>query len=64
MKALEDYRVAKALTQQELATLLGKSQGQVSHWLRGTRVPSTPNVLLIAEKTGMSLKKLLQEIPK
>lgn len=61
MKQLKDYVRRKGLTQQQLADQLGKSQGQVNHWLRGTRIPNTENVLLIAQKTGLSLKKLLEE---
>jgi len=62
MQILRDYVESKKLTQDEFARLLGKSQGQVSHWLNGTRKPSTPNIILIAEKTGISTTKLLKAV--
>jgi transcriptional regulator with XRE-family HTH domain len=62
MQILRDYVQSKKLTQDEFAKQLGKSQGQVSHWLNGTRKPSTPNLLLISEKTGISATKLLKAV--
>jgi transcriptional regulator with XRE-family HTH domain len=61
MKALDEYMIRKGLTQVDMADLLGVPQGQVSHWLGG-RKPTVKSLKLIARKTGLSLKKLVEDL--
>lgn len=61
-KALSDYMNHRGLTQVELASQLGISQGQLNNWLSGKRKPSGKSLKKIAEKTRISLKRLVEEL--
>lgn len=60
MQALSDYMDRKGLTQVDMSRLLGVSQGQLNNWLTGKRKPSGRSLKRIAEKTKISLTKLVE----
>ena len=62
MQALTDYMRVAGISQTQLARRLGIHQGQLNHWLKKRRSPSAENLKLIAEKTGISLEKLVQDL--
>lgn len=62
MKALNDYMDRRGLTQIDMAAFLGVSQGHLNNWLSGKRKPSAKNLKMIAEKTRISLKRLLEDL--
>ena len=62
MKALEDFRRTKKLTQMQLAELIGVPQGQVSNWLSKKRSPRAKSLKLISERTGITLDKLARDL--
>ena len=62
MKVLTQYMALLGLSQVDLAKKLGVAQGQLSHWLAGTRVPSGRSLKMISEKTGLSADKLLEDV--
>jgi transcriptional regulator with XRE-family HTH domain len=62
MKALVEYMKVTGLSQVDLAKRIGVDQGQLNHWLRGRRSPSAENLKRIAERTGVSLEKLVADL--
>lgn len=62
MKALNDYMDRRGLTQIDMAAFLGVSQGHLNNWLSGKRKPSAKNLKMIAQKTRISLKRLLEDL--
>lgn len=62
MQALSKYMDRKGLTQVDMAAFLGISQGQLNNWLTGKRKPSGKSLKLIADKTRISLKRLLEDV--
>jgi transcriptional regulator with XRE-family HTH domain len=47
-QALRTARTERGLTQQELATRIGVSQGTISFWENGTETPTIEHVILLA----------------
>ena len=58
---LHDWRVAKGLTQQQLADKLGVGQTLVSYWEQ--RGVSVRHVRKVAELTGIPVEELLPRLP-
>lgn len=50
------YLAAKEMTQQTFANLVGVTQGRVSHWLTGGKIPAE-RCLLIEMKTEGAIKR-------
>lgn len=61
MQALRDYLAKHELTQQQFADRIGVKQPTVWEWLNGHSTPSTRNLRLISDETGLSVDELLQE---
>ena len=59
--SVERLRKEKGLTQVELASLLGVSQGAVSMIERGDRMPSMKVLLKLSEVLGVSIEELIQK---
>ncbi len=51
------------MSQNKLAERIGVPQGQLNHWLLKKRMPSAQSLKLISEKTGISLDRLLEDVP-
>lgn len=62
MQALHEYMTVTGLSQVDLAKRIGVNQGQLNHWLQKRRSPSAENLKLIAERTGISLEKLVADL--
>ena len=58
--AMRRNRVATGLTQQQLADIIGVSQGAVAGWENGTRTPSPSRLRSIARVCEVSLEQLLK----
>lgn len=61
MSNLKKLRVAKGLTQIELANQIGQSQGSICHYESGRRVPDIETCHLIAAALSSEGKKVLIE---
>ncbi len=59
MYRIKDLREAKGLTQEQLAQLLGVTQGTIAHWESGARTPTLMNMVKIADVLGVSLDEVL-----
>lgn len=59
MDELKRLREAAGLSQVQLALRLGVSQGTVSNWERGFRVPQTGSLIKIASILGCGVDALL-----
>ena len=62
MQALTEYMKVTGLDQRGLAHRLGVNETQLSAWLNKRRAPSVTNLKQIAERTGISLEKLAQDL--
>lgn len=56
-----DQRRTHGLTQQQLATAVGVHQTRVSHWERGSRVPSATQLQALATQFGADVEVLVAE---
>lgn len=61
MKCVTDWLEKKNLTQRELATDLGVSEGAVSQWLSGDTTPTIMNLQKLASRTGIPVAVLVAE---
>ncbi len=52
------YRLAKELDQEQLAELLGVSQGAISKWEKGIRLPRDYYRARLAHELGVDLDKI------
>ena len=58
MKAIKKFRIAKGMTQEELAAIMGTSQGAVGMWETGARMPRADKLPKLAEVLGCSIDDL------
>lgn len=59
MAAIKKFRLAKGLTQEKLAEIMGTSQAAVGMWEAGTRMPRADKLLKLADVLGCSVDDLL-----
>ena len=52
MTAIKKFRVAKGMTQEELAAIMGTSQAAVGMWETGARMPRAEQLPTLAEALG------------
>ncbi|AZK48576.1 helix-turn-helix domain-containing protein [Paenibacillus lentus] len=55
----KNLRLIKAISQQDIATSLGVDRSVVSHWERGTRIPSLDIAYALADYFDVSLDYLV-----
>ena len=60
MKVLADWLDKKGLTQQQFAQQIGVKQPTLSAYITGKHGPSRRMLLVIASKTGLSVKDLVE----
>ena len=58
-ETIRRHRVARRLTQVQVATAIGVKQATISAWETGTARPSTGNLLALAQLLGSSTDDLL-----
>ena len=56
---IEQMRIAKGMTQQQLAEAVGGKQANVSRWERGIVVPSAKKLAAIAAALGCRMDDLM-----
>jgi tellurite methyltransferase len=59
MKEIEEARKAKGLTQEQLAKLVGVTQGAVAQWENGQTHPSFPVLPRLAAALGVTVDELI-----
>lgn len=59
---LREYRLRATLTQAELAAQVGVLSQQVYIWERGTKTPSSKNLIAVARALGISASDLFPEL--
>lgn len=59
MKTIEEARKAKGLTQEQLAKLLGITQGAVAQWENGMTHPSFQMLPKVASALGVTVDELI-----
>lgn len=59
MKTIEKARKAKGMTQEQLAKLLGITQGAVAQWENGLTHPSFPMLPKVAAALGVTVNELI-----
>ena len=52
-------RLAKGLTQAQLAEAVGTTQGQIARWETGARNPKVPALAKIAQALGVTIEQLI-----
>lgn len=62
MTAIQDYREKSGMTQQELADVLGVTQGAVANWESGVRKPDIIMLKKLASIFGCTADDLLAPI--
>ena len=58
-KALQELRIKRNMSQQELADAVGLSAGAISYYERGKREPSVDTIARMSEAMGYNLKWFL-----
>ena len=58
------WRMARGMTQRELAKRVGVTVPAVYHWENGEAVPRVKNVEKIASVCGVSVRRFYGEVPK
>lgn len=61
MTAIKKFRVAKGMTQEELAAIMGTSQAAVGMWETGARMPRADKLPKLAEVLGCSVADLFNK---
>ena len=61
MKTIEEARKAKGLTQEQLAKMLGITQGAIAQWENGLTHPSFEMLPKLAEILGMTVDELINK---
>ncbi|MBP6974556.1 MAG: helix-turn-helix transcriptional regulator [Candidatus Pacebacteria bacterium] len=57
---LKDIRLKRGLTQKQVADLLGlKCEDRLSHWERGTAMPSVKNLMKLGRVYKVKVEQLL-----
>ena len=56
MTAIKKFRIAKGMTQEELAAIMGTSQAAVGMWETGARMPRADKLWATPEETAAWLK--------
>ena len=59
MKTIEEARKAKGMTQEQLAKLLGVTQGAVAQWENGLTHPSFLMLPKVASALGVTVDELI-----
>lgn len=59
---LREVRLARGLTQRELADRCGTSVPAISHMERGTKVPNLTTVVRLADALGCRVTKLVETL--
>src|SRR5262245_39639999 len=59
--AIREYRLKAGLSQQALASMLGRSKDAVSSWERGLNLPSVPVLLRMAKILGTLAESLYRD---
>lgn len=59
MKTIEEARKAKGMTQEQLAKLLGITQGAVAQWENGLTHPSFQMLPKVASALGVTVDELI-----
>ena len=59
MKTIEEARKAKGMTQEQLAKLLGITQGAVAQWENGLTHPSFQMLQKVASALGVTVDELI-----
>lgn len=62
MKRLQDWLVGAGITQRELASDLGVTEGAISQWLSGGARPTILNLTKIAARTGLPIADLIEDL--
>ena len=57
MTAIKKFRIAKGMTQEELAAIMGTSQAAVGMWETGARMPRADKLPKLAEVLGCSVPR-------
>jgi len=60
VEALREFMTERGLTQADLAKMFKVSQATVSDYLAGRITPRKKRLLMISEKTGLSVDTLLK----
>jgi len=58
-----EVRKQKGIKLGQLAKAAGVEVSTVSHWLKGRREPSVPNMRILARELGMSFGEMVEEDP-
>lgn len=58
-KRIKEARIKQKLTQQELGTMLNVSKVSVCLWEKGTKIPSSKNLIQLSKVLNVSLEYLL-----
>lgn len=58
---LELLRKEKKISQQDIASALGKTQGVISHWETGRSEPSINDIKALSKVLGCTIDDLLRE---
>jgi transcriptional regulator with XRE-family HTH domain len=61
MDALREYMQREGISQAELARRVGVQQPTVWEWLHGKSRPRAKHLVVLSEKTGLSVDDLLKE---
>ena len=59
MKTIKDARTALGITQEQLAAILGVTQGTVAQWETGRSHPSFDKLPKVAEALGVTVDELI-----
>ena len=57
---LRDLRKQKGLSQEQLATAVGVTQGAVSQWEKGRSKPSVAVLMKLADALGVTIDSILK----
>ena len=60
---VEYYRKQKGMTQEELAKLLGVVRSNIAQYERGSRSPSIPILIKMADIFGVTVDELVGRVP-
>ena len=61
-ETLKDHRTRCKMTQEFVAESLGVSRQAVSKWETGETAPTMPNLVLLAQPSGVPLAELLENV--
>lgn len=61
MKSIKEARKAKGLTQEQLAKLVGVTQGAVAQWEKGIAHPSFDKLKSVADALEITADELLKK---